>query len=414
MDFVVLRTLYKIVPDPIVTRMRRWARAYLPASMKSRLKRMDQRARGDVSHRLIERQDAVFSVFEQKLEQLESMVFRKLDALEEQMYRRDADLIARQDHVLALFEQRLEQIERSAFDQIRQWQNDPLLTDEQYVRMQENYHDGQKKRAVYGRLIDKWIPIGGRVLDIGCGDGSLMEQMLEHGCEPIGVDTNTAAVDACLAKKLKVSEVDGLAYLTSQPTASFDAVTCLHVVEHLPNTTLAELVREVHRVLRPGGVFVFETPKIASIYDFTQYYYIDPTHKQPRHHDLLRFLCTDAGFADVAVEDVPTGEESSKLDLDLGSAERDDRARGSMIEPKSIEAARSNGTGNDVEPASVGVLEARETGVEKRLGELERRVRSNFEELHSWLFVARDVRLIATKEAAGPGNDASAPGGSDA
>lgn len=102
---------------------------------------------------------------------------------------------------------------------------------------------------------------GGRLLDVGCGAGAWLAAMQARGWEVHGVDFDPQAVAAAQAHGLPVA----LGSLEAQalPSASFDAVTLNHVVEHLPDPV--STLRECHRVLRPGGQLVVSTPNGTSL-----------------------------------------------------------------------------------------------------------------------------------------------------
>ncbi len=102
---------------------------------------------------------------------------------------------------------------------------------------------------------------GKRVLDAGCGDGRKYGQSLARlAAEYVGVDISGAAVAAAQARGLKATQVDDLARLPLAD-ASFDVVTCVEVLEHLVFPLVA--ARELHRVLKVGGVLIATVPNIA-------------------------------------------------------------------------------------------------------------------------------------------------------
>lgn len=111
-------------------------------------------------------------------------------------------------------------------------------------------------------LMDSLVPLqGGRLLDIGCGNGAYTLRMLRGFNEAVGLDIEPnrlrqfrdAAADA------RVTVLECSATDTPFDDGSFDAVTAIETMEHLGEYRTATL-REVARVLRPGGALYLTTP----------------------------------------------------------------------------------------------------------------------------------------------------------
>ena len=104
---------------------------------------------------------------------------------------------------------------------------------------------------------------GKRVLDVGCGGGILAESMARRGADVLGIDL--------AAKPLKVAQlhaletgVQSLDYrevsaeaLAAEVPASFDAVTCMEMLEHVPQP--ASIVEACAALVKPGGWVFFST-----------------------------------------------------------------------------------------------------------------------------------------------------------
>lgn len=102
-----------------------------------------------------------------------------------------------------------------------------------------------------GYLAPDWpveFPPGSSVLDVGCGEGRLLQKFLARGHRVRGVEPNPAAVAAGRAAGVDI--VQGVAESLPEPDASWDAVVCRVV---LPYTDEPRAVAEIGRVLRPGG-----------------------------------------------------------------------------------------------------------------------------------------------------------------
>lgn len=103
-----------------------------------------------------------------------------------------------------------------------------------------------------------------RVLDIGCGDGHLLNLYREArgtNVETTGVDFSLSAV--ILAAAQGHNTYSGRFEDVDLSDDYFDLVVASHVIEHVPDPS--GFVEKVFRVLKPGGIFWFETPNIGSI-----------------------------------------------------------------------------------------------------------------------------------------------------
>lgn len=108
-------------------------------------------------------------------------------------------------------------------------------------------------------LLDR-DPQGMRLLDVGCSSGAFLASARKLGCEVEGVEPAPQA--AAAAARLGLVVHAGTLDQAALPAGSFDAVTLFEVIEHLnaPNA----LLREIHRVLRPGGLLLVGTGNTAS------------------------------------------------------------------------------------------------------------------------------------------------------
>ncbi len=134
------------------------------------------------------------------------------------------------------------------------------------------------------------------VLDIGCGRGEWLRMLSERGIPASGVDMNPINGDYCRSKGLAVTTGDALDYLATIPDDSIGTVSAFHLVEHLQFSDLLSLTDEILRVLKPGGLLIYETPNPENILVSTHSFWIDPTHVRPLPPELLRFLVTQRGF----------------------------------------------------------------------------------------------------------------------
>jgi 2-polyprenyl-3-methyl-5-hydroxy-6-metoxy-1,4-benzoquinol methylase len=101
---------------------------------------------------------------------------------------------------------------------------------------------------------------GGRLLDVGFGDGSTLVRMRELGWDVVGIETDPVCV--ANSRALGLDTRQGTLKAHAFQDASFDAIHASHVLEHVHDPL--GLLRECHRILKPGGVVVMTTPNLAS------------------------------------------------------------------------------------------------------------------------------------------------------
>jgi 2-polyprenyl-3-methyl-5-hydroxy-6-metoxy-1,4-benzoquinol methylase len=150
-------------------------------------------------------------------------------------------------------------------------------------------------------LIEHYIPQG-RLLDVGTGYGFFPALMRARGWEVMGLEASSSG--ARYGKKRW-----GLQILpqpwekASFPEKEFDVVTAFYVIEHLPDPLA--FLREVHRILRPGGMIVLRYPHTTPIKDIlsimrikNRLYHL-PFHLSDFSPTSMRRALAEAGFAQI-------------------------------------------------------------------------------------------------------------------
>ncbi len=99
------------------------------------------------------------------------------------------------------------------------------------------------------RLLAGLVPEGSRVLDLGCGDGALLEHLRDvRGCDVRGIEISTEDVTACVGRGLSVIQVDLDEGLRDLPDDAFDVVVLSQTLQEVRN--LRHLIAEIMRVGR--------------------------------------------------------------------------------------------------------------------------------------------------------------------
>jgi len=157
-----------------------------------------------------------------------------------------------------------------------------------------------------------------QAFDIGCGRGEWLELLIEQGFQAKGVDLDEGMLQACWDRGLPAVQGDALSALQVLPGESQTLISGFHIVEHVPFSVLQDLVSESLRVLKPGGLLIFETPNAENLVVGTNSFYLDPTHERPLPHQLLEFLVEYSGFARqkiLRLQEAPSVREKDQLQL---------------------------------------------------------------------------------------------------
>ena len=168
-----------------------------------------------------------------------------------------------------------------------------------YAALEERFRGSRAEIKERFREYLPYVNQSAPVIDLGCGRGEWLELLMENSIEARGIDTNTLQIRQCTDRGLDAVEADLFVYLQNLPDESAGAITGFHIIEHLPFNALVTLLNEVLRVLRPGGVAIFETPNPENIVVGSNYFYLDPTHRHPLPTELMEFLFKNRGFENV-------------------------------------------------------------------------------------------------------------------
>jgi 2-polyprenyl-6-hydroxyphenyl methylase/3-demethylubiquinone-9 3-methyltransferase len=139
-------------------------------------------------------------------------------------------------------------------------------------------------------------PRGRKTLDVGCGGGILAEEFGRLGCDVTGIDPSEKSIEAARAharqEGLAIDYRTGTGEALPFPDSTFEVVYCCDVLEHVND--VGRVVAEVARVLRPGGIFFYDTinrtfrSKLVIIKLFQEWSWT--SFMPPNLHDWSRFI----------------------------------------------------------------------------------------------------------------------------
>lgn len=166
---------------------------------------------------------------------------------------------------------------------------------------------GRSSDILYSLACAELEPPPESVLDLGCGEGSLLRLLQKRGVKILA---------GCDGHRYSDFAADGIDFVAADlnialpiPDSSFSAVTAIEVIEHLENPR--HLIREVHRILRPGGVAIVSTPNNEALTSFISLLFRGyfssfgnrdyPAHITPVLKIDLERMLRETGFKDIRV-----------------------------------------------------------------------------------------------------------------
>lgn len=149
------------------------------------------------------------------------------------------------------------------------------------------------------RSLRPWLPVdkGARCLDLACGCGEFLYLLEKLGFE------QTSGVDLCEDElrhaagyvKGNLTRADVLNFLRNTKSQSYDFVSALNLLEHLPKEELLAVLIECRRILRPGGTLVAMVPNALSPFGTVTRYW-DISHEWAFTPNNFEQLAALAGF----------------------------------------------------------------------------------------------------------------------
>jgi 2-polyprenyl-3-methyl-5-hydroxy-6-metoxy-1,4-benzoquinol methylase len=144
-----------------------------------------------------------------------------------------------------------------------------------------------------------------KILEVGCGYGRYLAALSEMGYKnSYGIDISSEQVEYArtVLRLTNVEQTDALEWLDGKD-AMFDCVLGLDILEHFQTDDLLELVRKMHKVLKPGGTVIFQVPNGMS--PLNPIIYGDLTHVRAFTPQSMRQLFLHIGFLPLGYFEIP-------------------------------------------------------------------------------------------------------------
>jgi len=171
----------------------------------------------------------------------------------------------------------------------------------------------KKKQDKYLKKIIKLSPPNKRLLDVGSGSGTFIENARLNGLDATGIEPSSIAGELC--KKLYgFSSVHGYLEVDSNLPKNFGTLSAWDVIEHVSNPK--EFLKICHAHLEQGGILVLETPdesslirKLINLFDYTKNFFkfgtpshiYYPSHRYYFTHKSIKILLNEIGFSNVRI-----------------------------------------------------------------------------------------------------------------
>lgn len=150
-----------------------------------------------------------------------------------------------------------------------------------YVQEVQVYYSSQIKRYSnnFDHVIAKYNDTS-TCLDLGCGIGDFVAYLHSKKLKHVtAIDTSAESIDIC-NKNFSGYEfkVESIETFFEKDTRQFDIISMFSVLEHLPVAQIVSILNLIKQHLKPGGVFVFSTPNMDTLFGNTNGRYNDFTH----------------------------------------------------------------------------------------------------------------------------------------
>jgi SAM-dependent methyltransferase len=146
-----------------------------------------------------------------------------------------------------------------------------------------------RRQIIRAELDQLPLPGDARILDAGCGSGRTLEELVDYGTVS-GLELSPDAADVARGRgcgEVQVGRLEELPW----PSDNFDLITCLDVIEHVPDDRAA--LRELRRVSNPGGWLLATVPAYQALWS---YHDVANHHYRRYERATLRAAVTDTGW----------------------------------------------------------------------------------------------------------------------
>lgn len=120
----------------------------------------------------------------------------------------------------------------------------------------ERIYDELRHKPLDRQLLDRFAARVHEACDIGCGPGHVTRYLQERGVKVCGVDLSREMVEQARRLNPGIEFQQGDMLALDAPDTAWDGITAFYSIIHIPRDEVVAALRELHRVLRPGGLLL--------------------------------------------------------------------------------------------------------------------------------------------------------------
>ncbi|HVB75692.1 MAG TPA: class I SAM-dependent methyltransferase [Ktedonobacteraceae bacterium] len=149
------------------------------------------------------------------------------------------------------------------------------------------------------------------VLDVGCGEGLMLELLGNIGTKATGIDIDPLKIATASSKGLEATKAEAHEYLHDK-IGVFDGIFLRHIIEHFDGPDGVLLLHLCRKALQSGGIIIVITPNFRVPEVAKEIFWLDITHRRPYPLPLLQHI-----FAALELDVVEYGTRKSEKEQDL-------------------------------------------------------------------------------------------------
>ncbi len=176
-----------------------------------------------------------------------------------------------------------------------------ILGDDFYCHFEQAYRDGDAKES-WQFYADQVLPKQGLLIDIGCGRGDFLNFLSTRSpqLQLFGVEPHAPSFHRChTTHAAACMDGEGFCEALKKQGHKADAITLLHVIEHMTFNDTVILLSKIKEILKPSGTLILEFPNTWSLVTSALNFWQDPTHLRPVSIFGLKLALEKCGFTNI-------------------------------------------------------------------------------------------------------------------